>query len=213
MEETFQIRNQAGGWRERRAADPTAENAQVERLFSWIPFGAVKNLAEIGAEGGERGELLLQNYLGVNAHYVGFSPRDNSQKSLGSRGSLRPIAPTGGLSLETASQDLFLAIFALENLRMDHLYMALSEARRVVKLGGYAALLSHAPGETLLERAHDWMLRQTRKENPIRLDHYLSPEDWETVKEESMTNKKRRVQLMLLRRKNDLDLLPSDETI
>lgn len=72
--------------------------------------------------------------------------------------------PALPLPLAEASQDFLLATDVLENLRMDQLYMVLSEARRVIKPGGRLFLRS-----------------TVKRWRSFDLTHYISPEDWKEV--------------------------------
>jgi hypothetical protein len=110
------------------------------------------------------------------------------------------LSPACEFSVENASTDLLLSSFSLDLLRMDQLYMFFSEARRVVKPGAYLAIagLGEAQGVVELLRQKWWCLKNKRK--ILRVVHYISPEDWQTILQENVSAEGMRCELLILKR-------------
>jgi ubiquinone/menaquinone biosynthesis C-methylase UbiE len=125
-------------------------------------------LAELGCGDGERAAWLLERlppeaaYWGFDSHTARAEAAALRLSSFAGRGKVERRDPAFLLPLAPASQDAFLLLDLLENLRMDQLYMALSEARRTLRAGGLLFLRCKA---TLEPR------------------HYISPEDWKILQE------------------------------
>lgn len=194
------IRRQSGDWREEELL-PRADEALARRtLFDWLPPGKLDTVAELGLGPEARPPAGAANYHG-------YDRRASARARLEARaphGAPATLPDGAELPLATKSLDLFLSLFTLERLRMDELYMAINEMRRLVKPGAYVALASIHPGENWWERlVAKWHARRGRG-NPLQLPHYLSPEDWDTVKEGKLNLSGSRVAgLLLLRRRDD----------
>lgn len=102
----------------------------------------------------------------------------------------------GELPLEEKSQDLLLSCYALEGMRMNHLYMACSEARRVLKEGGHWLILAKDPGRGAWERLISFFRAKAGRPS-LNVTHYISPEDWHTVEDSFLPGVNR---LLILRR-------------
>ena len=75
---------------------------------------------------------------------------------------------------------------------MDQLYMVCSEARRVLRPGGHWVLAAPARAAGLA-----LLLRKLAGKSPgMELPHYVSPEDWDTLRNETKAG----IQLLVLRR-------------
>lgn len=110
----------------------------------------------------------------------------------------------GELPLESKSQDLLLTCYALENMRMNHLYMVCSEARRVLREGGHWLILARDPGRTAWERVISFLRAKTGRPS-LNVTHYISPEDWHTVEDSFLPGVNR---LLILRRLSEPDPTP-----
>ena len=128
----------------------------------------VKRVAEWGIRAGAQPGLLPSsvNYHGFDIHPAPL------QQCLFPQRELRD--PALALPLESASQDLFLCLDLLEFLRMDQLYMVISEARRILHPGGICLLRALAKDIPLGRWIHPG-------QRPLELTHYISPEDWRTL--------------------------------
>lgn len=115
----------------------------------------------------------------------------------------------GSIPAPDDSLGTLFACHALERLKMEDFYMVCSDARRVVNTGGYWALLAHHPGETLWSRLRAAVFRRRHHLRPLELFHYISPEDWETVREEKVMRRGLVSQIAILRRLPEWTAPPS----
>lgn len=149
------------------------------------------------------------------SHYLGLDFRTDA---LATMQALHPGAqvqvPGAGAEfpLPDASQDSFLSAFFLERLPMHQLYMALAEIKRTVKPGGRALLASLYPGRRWHERLASGLYRRLGRGDPLRLEHYLSPEDWDVEHEEFLNRAGRSAQLLSLTRKSEAGSAPRGES-
>lgn len=111
----------------------------------------------------------------------------------------------GEFPLEEKTQDALLTCYALENMRMNHLYMVCSEARRVLREGGHWLILARDPGRGAWERFLSYFRAKTGRPS-LNVTHYISPEDWHTVEDSFLPGVNR---LLILRRLGELDPPPS----
>jgi hypothetical protein len=110
----------------------------------------------------------------------------------------------GELPLEEKSQDLLFTCYALEGMRMNHLYMVCSEARRVLREGGHWLILARDPGRSFWEKFVSFFRAKTGQPS-LNVTHYISPEDWHTVEDSFLPGVNR---LLILRRLGELDPPP-----
>jgi hypothetical protein len=200
------IRRQAGHWAPQPLVEAGAERAVKETLLSWLPPGAYEAVTEIGLS--ENCGALARSSPEAAATYHGFDRREEARARAARLAipgaTLKPLPEGAELPLPKASQDLFLSLFTLERLRMDELYMAIAEMKRITKPGAYAALASLHPGDSWWERIVSSFHARAGRGTPLQLAHYLSPEDWDTVREGKQSLGRGRVAgLVVLRRRTD----------
>lgn len=153
--------------------DWSAKRPRLARAEAWLMPYVLKKKVRVATGWGPLPSALT----GIS--YRGFDTRAES--------ALERADPAHPLPLESASQDLFLALDFLEFLRMDQLYMVLSEARRVLRTGGLCTLSGLSPNGKF--SASLWNLVQERKPELVRgrraleLTHYISPEDWRILRD------------------------------
>ncbi len=167
--------------------------AQVQEFFlRALPLSQMKTITELGCGSGKQAAALLPQ-LPETAYYRGLelSPRLFQQslahlRPWGERASVSQIATDCLLPLPDASQDLLLCLGFLHSLRMDQFYMACAEARRIVRTGGYWALAGPTLGfaSGAWEQVFRWRPSWSGWVRPLDLMHYISPEDWDLVREE-----------------------------
>lgn len=164
------ILTQGPDWSASRVA-----HAQDERWL--LPyFTSRKNIAQWGT-------AAIADLLPKHCEYRGFETSAALLAQTALPAERRdPALP---LPLETASQDLFLVLDFLEYLRMDQLYMVISEARRVLRPAGIAIFRGLSTNPGLLGRAWNQVgsIRPgwVRGRRALEFTHYISPEDWRTL--------------------------------
>lgn len=162
----------------------------------WDFLPSPENITELGASSPDFAIGMLEKW--PNAMYRSFDVSPAATELLlaalspfPGRAFAGPINSSCELPLPDASQDLFACCEPLELMRMDQLYMALSEARRVLRPGGHCLLASDAKVSGLQGLLQRWSGVRT-----LELTHYISPEDWETLRDERALGR----QFLLLRR-------------
>lgn len=165
-------------------------------------------VAETEPADGGLARLLLARH--PQLHYTGiFREAVNADAAegiamAGSNSKFVKGGAEGELPLAEKSQDALLTCYALEDMRMNHLYMVCSEARRVLKQGGHWLILARDPGRSAWERV--WSFLRAKAGRPsLNVTHYISPEDWVTVEDSFLPGLNR---LLILRRLGDLDPPP-----
>ncbi|RZA05933.1 MAG: hypothetical protein EOP11_11575, partial [Proteobacteria bacterium] len=117
------IRRQSGQWGEASALSDAQEGRVRRLLLGWLPAPSA-HITELGFSASAA--ATLPDLLPPGGSYVSYERRP-SRLAAGAlaAGSARVMPLPNGAELEmaTASQDLFLALFTLERLRMDELYM------------------------------------------------------------------------------------------
>ena len=151
---------------------------------------------ELGPGTGERAAFILRSFPA--ADYLGIEPSAALLRA--SRGALATFAERAAvegrnlaipLPLESTSADLALCLDLLEYLRMDELYMLISECRRILRDGSVCIFrcLSYGPGwkGNLAATSRTWFPRYYQGARPLEITHYFSPEDWRVVHEARVT--------------------------
>lgn len=176
-------------WSEARPPRPDNGHALLAALGERVPQAMI----ELGPGTGERAAFLLRRFRATD--YLGFEP---SPALLAlSRAALATFAQRAAveqrnlaipLPLESSSADIALCLDLLEYLRMDELYMSISECRRILREGGVCVFrcLSSGPGwrGKLAAKTRAWFPRRFQGARPLEITHYFSPEDWRVVHEE-----------------------------
>jgi hypothetical protein len=166
-------------------------------------------VAETEPDDGSLARLLLARHPHIR--YTGiFRERVNSEASdriatPGANAKFVKGGAEGELPLEGKSQDILLTCYALENMRMNHLYMVCSEARRVLREGGHWLILARDPGRSAWEKFVSYFRAKTGRPS-LNVTHYISPEDWHTVEDSFLPGVNR---LLILRRLGELNPPPS----
>lgn len=179
-------------------------------LFSQLQNCEFENIAELG----HANEAFLANkLLAIDAKRKYLSYELNPQmlelvkkQSPNLHFQLAPI--TCELPLADSSQDLFLTIYLLEFLRMDQFYMVCSEARRMVRPGKYWAIINLSPPEKIADKLIAFTRNKIAAIQPdwmshlkfIDINHYISPEDWEVMKQDTYSTRGTPSQITLLKR-------------
>lgn len=158
-------------------------------------WGTVRQVAELGP--GAPAHEILEHFPDAVYRAFDVSPRRVGEiaealSSWKSRAFSARISSGCELPLPDASVDLFLSTQVLELLRMDQLYMLCSEARRVVRTGGHWVLAAPAK----LTGFKSWLRQLSGAPEGLELTHYISPEDWDTLRNETKSG----IQLLVLRR-------------
>lgn len=109
-------------------------------------------------------------------------------------------APGCELPIPERGLDLLVSAYYLNTVPKRELYMALAEARRVLKPGGQLALLSPLPAEGWLAGWRRRLGLEPKDHPPWEPMHFVSPEDWLTELEEVHPHPGGRSKLVLLRR-------------
>lgn len=91
--------------------------------------------------------------------------------------------PANPVDLPEASVDVVLALDYLERLRMDQLYMVASESRRVLRPGGLWILRALSFPSNPLRRVLSGAVGKFNGDHLRELNHYISPEDWNTLED------------------------------
>ena len=186
----FETKNSLHSWSEQR---PILE-IDDSFLIPLLEGLASKQICELGPGSGKRAETLLRYF--PDSEYRAFEPSPSFRKQCASAlAGFAERAHVEGKNLatpfpnESRSADLVLILDLIEFLRMDELYMVLSEARRILRPGGICVMRSLGSGVTSLEK----FLARTRTvfteyapgifhgSRPLELTHYISPEDWTIV--------------------------------
>lgn len=175
----FQVRSSADG------AKPLREFAGEEELNflqSLSPNFFNGDVLEIGCRSGLLAELLLTTQPNLSS-YTGTGQVLGSRVDLGPKFRFQSAAPGEMFGLPPAAFDRIITFYLLEQLKMDHLYMILSEARRLIKPDGLWVIQAHVPGFKKREKFLSSFWR-ARGMPLIELDHFLSPEDWAVIGDE-----------------------------
>lgn len=203
MESEFQIREfleEAGHLKEDGLNDPQAQEALLGSIAN-LSGGSV---AEFGCRTGIVAELVLRKSKNVSS-YIGIesSPLllNVALKRLAGfkQASLEPVISGEPTPLADGSQDLVVAAYLLEQLKMDHLYMIFSEARRTTKMGGHCLLLARSPGRNFREKLASSFWKKFGQ-SAIELDHFISPEDWAVEEDRYFSHLGKLSRLLRLRR-------------
>ena len=176
-------------WSEHRATRPGAPDDFLRLLGAAEPTSVL----ELGPGDGRRAAALLQRFRA--ADYLGFEPSPRLLSA--ARSSLATFAERAAvegrnlaiqLPLENGAADLALCFDLLEFLRMDELYMMISESRRALRPGSLCLFrcLSYGSGlrGKLAALTHRWFPKRYLGARPLELTHYFSPEDWRVVTDE-----------------------------
>lgn len=183
-----------------RWLDPAGEREALRQLLAETPAGGA--VLQLGLDHAE----LTAPWAKAARTYHGLDFRADARATMQAALPGATVqAPGDGAEfpVPAASQDLILSCFYLERLPMHQLYMALAELRRTLKPGGRALLASLYPGRSWPERLTAGFYRRLGRGNPLRLEHYLSPEEWEVEREAFLTRGGRCVQLLWLSRKHE----------
>jgi ubiquinone/menaquinone biosynthesis C-methylase UbiE len=172
-------------------------------------LASASTIAETEPGAGELAALVLQNhpalrYTGVFREIVNTEASERTA-AFGSRGRLVKGGAEGELPLQDKSQDILLTCHALEGMRMNHLYMVCSEARRVLREGGHWLILARDPGRNAWEKLVSY-LRAKAGRPSLNVTHYISPEDWQTEQDTFLPGMNR---MLILRRWSALALPPN----
>jgi SAM-dependent methyltransferase len=168
-------------WSALRLTPPSGE----EQLLRLIGNVEPTSVLELGPGNGRR------------ADFLGFEPSPNllaaARHALATHAERAAVEGRNlalQLPLENGAADLAICFDLLETLRMDELYMMISEARRALRPGSLCLFrcLSYGPGlkGKIAARARTWLPKHYRGARPLELNHYFSPEDWRVVTEERM---------------------------
>jgi hypothetical protein len=160
---------------------PPVEIAGIAEIsfFRALPNFFTGNVLEFGCRSGALAETVLESQPQLTS-YTGTGELNEVRVTLGPKFSFRPSIPGETFDLPSGSFDCLITFYLLEQLKMDHLYMVLSDARRLLKPGGLWAIQSHVPGVTWGEKAGSFLWR-ARGVPLLELSHFLSPEDWAVV--------------------------------
>lgn len=181
----------------------------LDELAGHPLLSAASSVAETEPADGSLAKLLLSRYPKIL--YTGiFREAVNSDTAerlalLSSKAKLVKGGAEGELPLEEKSQDILFTCYALENMRMNHLYMVCSEARRVLREGGHWLILARDPGRSAWERFISFFRAKAGKPS-LNVTHYISPEDWHTVEDSFLPGVNR---LLILRRLSEPASPPS----
>ena len=163
----------------------------------WKSLPTPRNIAELGPDGGHFAAQLLKHW--PESSYRGFDVSETmvtrtlaELTAYRGRAFAAQIDPSCEMPLPDKSQDFLLSCQVLEVLRMDQLYMSCAEARRVLREGGHWLLACTAKKSGIAGSLQSWFSR----ERAMELTHYISPEDWETVSNQTIEG----LQYLLLRR-------------
>lgn len=148
-------------------------------LLAHLPLGQMQTAAELGptADGWLAHQILAR--LPATAKYTAFTIEATPQVK-DSRFCATP-APLCELSLPERSLDLLVVAYSLNSLPQRLLYMALAEARRLVRPGGWLGLVSNVKAPGLLAQAKAAL--GPRRLPPWEPMHFISPEDWGTERQ------------------------------
>lgn len=172
----------------------------LDELARHSLLASAANVAETEPADGSLAALVLARHPGIQ--YTGiFREAVDANAServalAGAHARLVKGGAEGELPLEDKSQDLLLTCYALENMRMNHLYMVCSEARRVLREGGHWLILARDPGRSGWEKLVSYLRAKTGRPS-LNVTHYISPEDWHTVEDSFLPGVNR---LLILRR-------------
>ena len=171
----------------------------LDRLAAELPISSIHHVLELGCNSGSHAQLFFEKYFTKQTKYLGLdfeAERIVKAKSrlsaFSERIDFQVLKANCILPAASASQDLFLTLYFLDLLRMDQIYMTCSEARRIVKPGGYWGLISMTHGSNPVTKSVSWVWEKLAQANPemvggfrpLELTHYISPEDWETMLDE-----------------------------
>jgi hypothetical protein len=206
LSEFEQIRKNIAG---ESGSSPNPHRPGLDDLAEHPILTAAKAVAETEPADGSLARLILSRnpslrYTGIFRETV---PAEASEKIAlaGREAKFVKGGAEGELPLEEKSQDALLTCYALEGMRMNHLYMVCSEARRVLREGGHWLILARDPGRSMWERFVSY-LRAKAGRPSLNVTHYISPEDWHTVEDSFLPGVNR---LLILRRLSELDPPPS----
>lgn len=206
LSEFEQIRKSIGN---KSASAKSHPRPGLQEIAALPYFSAASNVIETEPADSTLAELLLSRYPGIR--YTGVFreavPSHASERIslLGRNAKLVRGGAEGELPLEAKSLDTLLTCYALEGMRMNHLYMACSEARRALKEGGHWLILARDPGRTAWERLRSFLQEKLGRPS-LNVTHYISPEDWHTVEDSFLPGVNR---LLILRRLSDPAPMPS----
>lgn len=186
---TFLSKEIGFSWGDSRPARADDGTALLKAIDTFSP----SSIFELGPGLGSRAIALLQRFR--SADYLGFEP--SPALLLSARTSISTYAERAAvegrslaiqLPLESGAADLALCLDLLEYLRMDELYMMISESRRALRPGSLFVLrcLSHGNGlrGKIAAAAHAWIPKLFSGSRPLELSHYVSPEDWLVISNE-----------------------------
>jgi SAM-dependent methyltransferase len=185
----FRAVTSSTSWSKNRPARADNGSALLATLGDRAPTAVL----EFGPGRGDRAACLLQHFRSTD--YLGFEP--SSALVSVARGALATFAERANvegrnlaipLPLESGSADLALCLDLLEYLRMDELYMTISEARRTLRPGSLCIVrcLSSGRGWSgwLAAKTRTWFPRFFAGARPLEINHYISPENWRVILEE-----------------------------
>lgn len=163
---------------------PPFARAAAERLFGLLPLEQTLRLAVLTANENWFTDQIFTRKNGAGSATVLTAA----------------TAPGCELPISERALDLLVSAYYLNTVPKRELYMALSEARRVVKPGGRLALLSPLPAEGWLAGWRRRLGLEPKDYPPWEPMHFVSPEDWLTELEEIHPHPGGRSKLVLLRR-------------
>ena len=168
---------------------------EAQRLLAELPAARTRSITSLGAASA----APALEILGKNA---GFHVASSSALPAPLADTVKVAAVDEALriSLPDVSQDLLLCLYAMEFLPMDRLYMACSEAKRLLPEGGRWVMLSHHPGRSFYERCRAKLRGSGFR--TLDLNHYVSPEDWDTLREGFFHREGVTSQFLVLQRKS-----------
>jgi hypothetical protein len=174
----------------------------LEFLPKLAQIAAASFVAETEPGNGDLAQPILElhprvAYTGIYREIVEAEAAERL-KSFAARAKLVRGGAEGELPLESGSQDALLTCYALESMRMSHLYMTCSEARRVVREGGHWLIVARDPGRNLLEKMIAFYRSRTGRPS-LNITHYISPEDWDTEQDIFLPGLSR---MLILRRRS-----------
>jgi hypothetical protein len=204
LSEFEQVRKNLGA---ENASASTRQRPGLDELAQHSLLASAVAVAEAEPADGCLARILLTRYPSIR--YTGIFREAVNAEALeqitGTNSKFVKGGAEGELPLEEKSQDILLTCYALENMRMNHLYMVCSEARRVLREGGHWLILARDPGRSAWEKFVSYFRAKTGRPS-LNVTHYISPEDWHTVEDSFLPGVNR---LLILRRLGELDPPPN----
>lgn len=171
------------------------ENKWAEKLLEAIPKQDHKKISELKFA---QSNLFLTKENFLHAEKSIFEIRTNESNKANPGAKLIPN--TCEIPAETSSIDLLLQLNLFSQLRMDQVYMICSEARRVIKPGGYWAMADHYFGANFSSKIISKLWGKAYNHRTIDLIHYISPEDWNIHLEKKISYYGISAQILVLQR-------------